>query len=198
MDETLFYVFGIALVLSAIGLSAIGLRNESFPPSAIAIAGLIAYFAVLVGATTTFAVLNARDDQRKRNAEQAEAAATQPAPSGATTTGSTTTGSTTTTGAAPAGKATTLKLAAEPDAIAYDTTQLSGKAGKVTIDFDNPSALTHNVCLEGPSGEQIGCTDTISQSTASLAENLKSGKYTFFCSVDSHRQAGMEGTLTVN
>ena len=193
MDETLFYVFGIALVLSAIGLSAIGLRNESFPPSAIAIAGLIAYFAVLVGATTTFAVLNARDDQRKRNAEQAEAAATQPAPSGATTTGSTTT-----TGAAPAGKATTLKLAAEPDAIAYDTTQLSGKAGKVTIDFDNPSALTHNVCLEGPSGEQIGCTDTISQSTASLAENLKSGKYTFFCSVDSHRQAGMEGTLTVN
>ena len=193
MDETLFYVFGIALVLSAIGLSAIGLRNESFPPSAIAIAGLIAYFAALVGATTTFAVLNARDDQRKRNAEQAETAATQPAPSGATTTGSTTT-----TGAAPTGKATTLKLAAEPDAIAYDTTQLSGKAGKVTIDFDNPSALTHNVCLEGPTGEQIGCSDTISQSTASLAENLKPGKYTFFCSVDSHRQTGMEGTLTVN
>jgi plastocyanin len=193
MDETLFYVFGIALVLSAIGLSAIGLRNESFPPSAIAIAGLIAYFAALVGATTTFAVLNARDDQRKRDAEQAETAATQPAPSGTTTTGSTTT-----TGAAPAGKPTTLKLAAEPDAIAYDTTQLSGKAGKVTIDFDNPSALTHNVCLEGASGEQIGCSDTISQSTASLAENLKPGKYTFFCSVDSHRQAGMEGTLTVN
>jgi plastocyanin len=193
MDETLFYVFGIALVLSAIGLSAIGLRNESFPPSAIAIAGLIAYFAALVGATTTFAVLNARDDQRKRNAEQAETAATQPAPSGATTTGSTTT-----TGAAPTGKAPPLKLAAEPDAIAYDTTQLSGKAGKVTIDFDNPSALTHNVCLEGASGEQIGCSDTISQSTASLAENLKPGKYTFFCSVDSHRQTGMEGTLTVN
>jgi plastocyanin len=193
MDETLFYVFGIALVLSALGLSALGLRNESFPPSRIAIAGLIAYFAALVAATTTFAVLNARDDQRKRNAEQAEAAATQPAPSGATTTGSTTT----TAGAAPTGKATTLKLAAEPDAIAYDTKQLSGKAGQVTIDFDNPSAVTHDVCLEGPSGDQIGCSDTIAQSTASLAENLKPGKYTFFCSVDSHRQAGMEGTLTV-
>jgi len=191
MDETLFYVFGIALVLSAVGLSAIGLRSESFPPSGAAVAGLIAYFAILVGGTATFAVLNARDDQRKRNAEQAEAAATQPAPSGATTTGSTT------TKPAPTGKATTLKLAAEPNAIAYDTTQLSGTAGQVTIDFDNPSALTHDVCLEAPTGAEIGCSDTISQGTASLAENLKPGKYTFFCSVDSHRQAGMEGTLTV-
>src|SRR6476469_727706 len=144
MDETLFYVFGIALVLSAVGLSAIGLRSASFPPS-----------------------------------------------------GATATGSTTTTKPAPTGKATTLKLAAEPNAIAYDTTQLSGTAGQVTIDFDNPAALTHDVCLEGPTGAEIGCSDTISQGTASLAENLKPGKYTFFCSVDSHRQAGMEGTLTV-
>lgn len=192
MDETLFYVFGIALVLSAVGLSAIGVRSESFPPSGIAVAGLIAYFVALVGATTTFAVLNARDDQRKRIAEHAEAAATQPPPSGATTTGSATA-----TQPAPTGKSTTLKLAAAPDAIAYDTTQLSGKAGQLTIDFDNPSAVTHDVCLEGPSGQQIGCSDTITQSTTSLSESLTPGKYTFFCSVDSHRQAGMEGTLTL-
>ena len=195
MDETLFYVFGIALVLSALVLSALGLRSESFPPNRTAVAALIAYFAALVGATATFAVLNARDDQRKRNAEQAEAAATQPAPSGTATTGST---STTTSAAVPKGKATALKLAAEPNAIAYDTTQLSGKAGQVTIDFDNPStAISHDVCLEGPSGDQIGCSETISGSTTSLSENLKPGKYTFFCSVDGHRQAGMEGTLTV-
>jgi plastocyanin len=197
MDETLFYVFGIALVLSAIGLSAIGLRSESFPPSRIAVAGLIGYFAALVAATTTFAVLNARDEQRKRNTEQAEAATTQPAPSATTTTGSTTTGSTT-TGAAPTGKPTTLKLAAEPNAIAYDTMQLSGKAGEVTIDFGNPStAISHDVCLEGPTGDEIGCSDTISGGNTSLSENLKAGDYTFFCSVDGHRQAGMEGTLTV-
>jgi plastocyanin len=190
MDQTLFYVFGIALVLSAVGLAALGLRNESFPPNRIAVAGRIAYFAVLVGGTTTFAVLNARDEQRKRNASQAEAAATAPAPSGTTTTGSTSTGA--------AGAATTLKLAADPNAIAYDTTQLKGKAGQVTIDFNNPSAVTHDVCLEGSSGQQIGCSATISQSTTALSENLKPGKYTFFCSVDGHRQAGMEGTLTVN
>jgi plastocyanin len=196
MDETLFYVFGIALVLSALGLSAVGLRSESFPPNRIAVVALVAYFAALVAATATFAVLNARDAQHKRNAELAEAAATQPAPSGTTTTGSTS--GTTTTAAPPAAKATTLKLAAEPNAIAYDTAQLSGKAGQVTIEFDNPSAaISHDVCLEGPSGDQIGCSATISGSSTSLSENLKPGKYTFFCSVDGHRQAGMEGTLTV-
>jgi mono/diheme cytochrome c family protein len=73
MDETLFYVFGIALVLSALVLSALGLRSESFPPSRIVLAGVVAYFVALVGATTTFAVLNARDEQRKRDAEQVEA-----------------------------------------------------------------------------------------------------------------------------
>src|SRR6476659_1043975 len=106
MDETLFYVFGIALVLSALALSALGLRSESFPPSRIVLAGVVAYFVALVGATATFAVLNARDEQRKRDAEQVEAAATVPAGGEQTTatTGSTTsTGSTTTTAAAKGG-----------------------------------------------------------------------------------------------
>ena len=65
MEETLFYVFGIALVLSALVLSALGLRSESFPTSRILLAGMVAYFVVLVGATSTFAVLNAREEQRK-------------------------------------------------------------------------------------------------------------------------------------
>jgi uncharacterized cupredoxin-like copper-binding protein len=33
--------------------------------------------------------------------------------------------------------------------------------------------------------------------TADLTANLKAGKYEFYCPVDGHRQAGMEGTLTV-
>jgi plastocyanin len=90
-----------------------------------------------------------------------------------------------------------VKLAASANAIAYDTKQLSAKAGQVTIGFTNPSAVTHDVCLEDPSGQQVGCSSTISQSNTTLSENLSSGKYTFFCSVDGHRLAGMEGTLSV-
>jgi len=191
MDETLFYVFGLGLVVSAVAVSAVGLRFEGFPPSRAALAALIAYFVGMVAATTTFAVLNARDQQHERQAKEAEQAAAQP-PAG----GTNTTTSATTTPAA--GKATTLKLAADPSAIAYDTTQLSGSAGKVTIDFTNPSAVTHDVCITSSSGQQIGCSPTISQDSTALTEDLKPGNYTFFCSVDGHEAAGMKGTLTVN
>jgi plastocyanin len=176
MDETLFYVFGLALVVSALAVSAIGLRFEGFPSSRAVLAGVIAYFVGMVAATTTFAVLNARDQAHSREAKEAQEAAAQPATQGA---------------------ATTLKLAADPTQIAYDTKSLSGKAGAVTIDFTNPSAVTHDVCITSPSGQEVGCSQTISQGSTSLSENLKPGKYKFFCSVDGHEAAGMKGTLTI-
>lgn len=193
MEDTLFYAFGIALVLSALVLSAIGLRSERFPPSRAVLAGVIGYFVVLVGATATFAVLNAREEQRRRDAERAEATATEGGQGEATTPAPTTTGS----GGGAQGKPTTLKLAADPNAIAYETTELSGSAGKVTIDFDNSSAIAHDVCLESDGGQELGCSATIAQGKASLSQDLQPGTYAFFCSVDGHRQSGMEGTLTV-
>ena len=33
--------------------------------------------------------------------------------------------------------------------------------------------------------------------TSTVTTTLKPGTYTFYCSVDGHRQAGMEGTLAV-
>jgi plastocyanin len=92
-----------------------------------------------------------------------------------------------------------VKLAADPSTIAYDTDSLSANAGNVTIDFNNPnSAISHDVCVQDPNGKNLGCSKTVSGSSTTLdLSNLKPGDYTFYCSVDSHRASGMQGTLAV-
>jgi uncharacterized cupredoxin-like copper-binding protein len=52
------------------------------------------------------------------------------------------------------------------------------------------------VRVEGPDGE-VGGTDTISGDTTSATITLAATDYTFYCSVGGHREAGMEGDLTV-
>ena len=96
------------------------------------------------------------------------------------------------------GKATTLALAANPSGLlAYNTKQLSAKAGTVTITMANMSPLEHNVTVAEGS-KVLGATPTFVGGTRTLTLKLKPGKYTFYCSVPGHRQAGMEGTLSVS
>jgi plastocyanin len=189
MDTTLFYVFGIVLIVSAIGISAIGLRYENFPPTRGILAGVVLYFAVLVAGTAVFAVLNAREEQEHREAEQAAE----------TTTSTTEASAGGTTSTTPSAGGSTVKLAADPTQIAFATDSLKAKAGNLTIDFNNPNpAIPHDVCVDSSSGGQLGCSDQVTNGSSTLAlDNLKPGKYTFFCSVDGHEQAGMKGTLTV-
>jgi plastocyanin len=115
-----------------------------------------------------------------------------------TTASTTTTQTTTQAGGGGGGGGGTVSLSADPSgALAYQETSLTAKAGNDTIDFDNPAPLDHDVCVEDSSGKQLGCSDTVTDGKASLTLNLKSGTYTYYCSVDGHRAAGMEGTLTV-
>ncbi len=96
------------------------------------------------------------------------------------------------------GSASTLKFEADPNGqLAFTTTSASTKAGNVTIDFDNPQSLPHDVKIESASGEEIGGTETIADGSDSATVDLEPGTYTFYCSVPGHREAGMEGTLTV-
>jgi plastocyanin len=93
----------------------------------------------------------------------------------------------------------TISLSADPSgALAFEETSLSGQAGSNTIDFDNPAPLAHDVCVEDSSAKELGCSDEITDDKTTLTVDLKAGSYTYFCSVDAHRAAGMEGTLTVN
>jgi plastocyanin len=94
------------------------------------------------------------------------------------------------------GGGATLSVQADQSQLKFDTSTLSAGAGKVTIDMKNPSALQHDVAIEGNGVNATG--KVVGQGgTSTVTATLKPGKYTFFCSVDSHRQAGMEGTLTV-
>jgi plastocyanin len=95
------------------------------------------------------------------------------------------------------GAAQTLKLSADPGgALKFDKSSLTAKPGKVTIVMDNPSDLPHAVEIEGNGveveGETVG-NGGVSKATA----DVKAGKYEYYCPVDGHKAAGMEGTLTV-
>lgn len=96
------------------------------------------------------------------------------------------------------GGGASLEFEADPSGeLAYTSTSETAEAGEVTIDFKNPQGLSHDVSIEDSSGETVAKTDVIGEGETSSKANLKPGKYTFYCSVPGHREAGMEGTLTV-
>jgi plastocyanin len=220
-NETLFYICGGVLAVSAVLVTAVGLKLEKFPGKALPV--VILWFAVFVLATTTFAVRYSTEEKESRDAELslanekiekaegdsgdavdtgggAEEGPKEEEPVGEVqgSKGGEAEGST--GGEAGASKGgggeTTLQLSADPAAIAYDKTSLSAKPGKVTIDFDNPAPLEHNVVIEAD-GKELAGFEPIVEGEEELTAELEPGTYTFFCSVPGHREAGMEGTLTV-
>jgi len=107
------------------------------------------------------------------------------------------TGSTSKAAPAGGGKASNLTVSADPSGqLKFDKSSLSAKAGKVTITMDNPSSVPHGIGVQGASLDKDGkVVNKGGKST--VTATLKKGKYTFYCPVPGHRQAGMQGTLTV-
>jgi plastocyanin len=226
LNGTAFYVLGSCLALLALVVTAVGLRDSKAFSSKVAERAAVLLFAVLVIGTATFAVRYSNDEQADRRAELAaeeakegatelpgggevptpEAAGAEGTPPGQPVEGETipSTAEKEPATKAPAAKKKpaakgaggTLALAADPTQIAYDKTSLASKPGKVTIDFDNPSQISHDVAIAKGS-QEIAKSDLIAQSKTSVAADLASGKYVFFCTVPGHREAGMQGALTV-
>jgi plastocyanin len=119
-----------------------------------------------------------------------------PASSSATSTSSSAPASS----AAAGGGGGTITEAADPGGqLKFTKATLSAKAGSVSIDFTNSSSLPHNLTIQqGTSGSNVGATPTFAGGKKTLVVKLKPGTYTFYCSVPGHRQAGMQGTLTVS
>jgi len=98
-------------------------------------------------------------------------------------------------GGAPAvAKAGTLQIDTDPNGqLAYVTNSASATPGKVTVQSKNPSGTPHDIVIDGKGKGEVVSNGGVSKFTASFTP----GKYTFYCSVPGHRQAGMQGTLTV-
>jgi plastocyanin len=194
-DATIFYICGGALAVSAVAVSFIGLRVERFPGRFGPLVAL--WFIALIGTATTFAVLNGKDEEKARaseltkaseEAEEEEASPVEIGSGGASGKAKPET--------AAKGPGGTLQLAADPSKLAFDTTTLTSKPGKVTIDFSNPATLEHDVAIE-QNGKQIAVSETIGKGKTSVTADLAPGTYTFLCTVPGHAEAGMEGTLEI-
>ena len=70
------------------------------------------------------------------------------------------------------------------------------KPGAVSVHLTNESSQDHNVAI-ADGGKVLAASKIISRGETEIEVDLEPGEYAFFCQVDSHRQSGMEGTLTV-
>lgn len=228
MKETLFYVFGIALAVSAVVTSFIGLKVEGFPGKAMPL--VIVWFAILIGGAGTFAVLHGKDEDKTHAVEYAKAnEEIEEGQSGGTGEGGeagpaegseepaegeeSEESGTSEEGAGDesgpegeepsesseelgGGATSTLKLEADETELAFDTTELEAKSGKVTIDLKNPSTIPHNIAID-KGGEEIAVSETVASAETAVTAELEPGTYTFLCTIPGHAEAGMEGTLVV-
>jgi plastocyanin len=209
-----FYVAGGLLVAWALIVSlALGLRRPEFPGGQAGERAVIGISVVLVLAAVSSAVLTSG---APTTAKAAVSLLPAPAPNPSVPAGGQSAAAPSSTASQPstasaqapstasaqapatAGAATPLKLAANPTGLlSFDSKQLSAKAGSVTITFANGAPIEHNLTVS-QGATVLAATPTFTGASKTLTITLKPGTYTFYCSVPGHRQAGMEGTLTIS
>lgn len=181
MDGNFFFVIGIVLVALAVLFAFVGIRGaDSFPPNRAVMAGVIALFIVAVGTTMAFAIVKSQDEQKSRNEKLAKEE-----------------GTTTTT--ASGGPTTDLAVSSPADgALVYQPNGLQAQPGNVSITYDNPSQVPHSIAVAAANGNVLGEVQPFTAGNESVnLSNVAAGKYVFYCTVPGHREAGMQGDLTV-
>jgi plastocyanin len=88
----------------------------------------------------------------------------------------------------------TLSIPADPNGqLAFSTNKASAPAGKLTIEMQNKSGTPHDIVIDGKGKGQV----VQNGGTSKFSATFDAGTYTYYCSVPGHRQAGMQGKLTV-
>jgi mono/diheme cytochrome c family protein len=87
-----------------------------------------------------------------------------------------------------------LQIDADPTGqLAFVTDTAQGTPGNITVKMGNKSGTPHDIVIDGKGKGEVVQNGAVSQFSADFA----AGSYTFYCSVPGHRQAGMQGKLTV-
>jgi uncharacterized cupredoxin-like copper-binding protein len=82
----------------------------------------------------------------------------------------------------------------------FDPNEISADAGSsLTINFDNAGNQLHDFTIDDLNGEEVEIdVPAGDQGSVTLDMPDEAGEYVFYCSIPGHRDAGMEGTISVN
>ncbi len=219
MEPELFYWIGGALTVAALIVSAIGLRSENFPPSRGVMAGVIGIFVFLVVGSTTYAVVNARDEQAKHRAElaheQAEAGAEELEAEETGAEGPITgdegaaeqAGEEASAGAEGEAGPPDVAGGEEPTGVGGESTvamteyafgpdAVTVKAG-ASVTAENEGATVHNLTLFDGEDELAGTEDVDPGQSDTLEVEVDPGTYEMVCTIPGHEDLGMAGEFTV-
>jgi plastocyanin len=213
LDGTVFWYLGGALVVAALAVSYVGIRGKgSFPASNRAFAAIAIPFAVLVVATGAYAWANAEEEQEHRDEELAHEEALaepggaegeqEPAPGGspsgepAEPTPGPPGGTENEKPPGPPGEALDV-TSPEDGSLAFEPDGLQAPAGTITLVYDNPSPVIHNINVEDAEGQTLKESEDVTDGTVEIDFEAVPGEYLYYCSIAGHREGGMEGTLTV-
>lgn len=221
MEPELFYWIGGATALAALVVSAIGIRSEKFPPARGAMAGVIAIFVFLVVGSTTYAVVNARDEQAKHRAElehEQEEAGAEELEAEATGAEGPITGDEgaaeqageeaaagaegdagppdVSGGQAPDDAAAAGEGVVAMTEYAFGPDAVTVKAG-ASVTAENEGAAAHNLTLFDGEDEVTGTEDVDPGQSDTLEIDVDPGTYEMICTIPGHEDLGMAGEITV-
>jgi uncharacterized cupredoxin-like copper-binding protein len=200
-----YFVLGSILVAWGLGVAILGLLRPDFPPDGRA-GRVMVVVTVLIVAGTLAALLATTKREHPREeaaAKAAELKAEQKNKSGGAGTAA---GTPTPPGSAPgqqpkakpspASKGTKVNVTEKEFSIALAGGK-SLKAGGYRFEVQNQGQIQHDLTIDGDGVKGAKTPLIAAGKSAELPVELKAGKYTFFCSVPGHEQAGMKVAVTV-
>jgi uncharacterized cupredoxin-like copper-binding protein len=75
--------------------------------------------------------------------------------------------------------------------------QTAFRPGTYTFAVVNQGQFSHNLTIKGPGGDQKATATLPAGSSGEVTVTLRAGSYELWCSVDSHKEKGMDRTITV-